>query len=307
MKSGSLGYLTKEGFRNLKVNKLMTLASVTVLFSCMFLMGAAFMLFVNIDALVSDIESENVIMVYIDDEADSVEVVDLKTQIMSIDNVEACEFIGKDEAYEDILEGMSEDVSTYLRDLDENPLPDAYRVTVSDMSQFKNTVSRISGFNSILRIRENSELASKLSTAKQSITYISLAIIALLLLVSLFIISNTIKITMFSRRLEISIMKSVGATNRFIRWPFMIEGMLIGAISGILSLLAVWGAYELACKYLSTVGSMFTASAVDFVTYLPYMLGFFVVLGIFTGVFGSANSIRKYLKERKFVEIDELG
>lgn len=306
MKTGSIGYLTKEGFRNLKVNKLMSMASITVLFSCMFLMGFAYMVFVNIGSLVSDIESENVIMVYIEDDADSVEVVNLNTAIMEVENVESCTFVGRDEAYEAILNDMGE-ASDYLRGLDENPLPDAYKVTVKDMKQFDSTVAKIQILDNVMRTRENSDLAGKLSAMRNAVSYVSIGIIFLLLIVSLFIISNTIKITMFSRRLEISIMKSVGATNAFIRWPFMVEGMLLGIISGIVSLFTFWGLYEVAVRYLARVSGIFSSgSLVDIKDHLLYILAAFMIIGVFSGVFGSANSIRKYLKERKFVDLEEL-
>ncbi len=300
----SIGYLTKEGFRNLRVNKLMTIASITVLFSSMFIMGIAFMIYRNIEAIVTDIEQENVILVYIDDDSSTVETVNLKSDIMAIENVATCEFIAKDDAYENILEDMGE-VSDYLRELGENPLPDAYRVTVRDMSQFTQTVEKIKALDNVMRTRENSDLAGKLASAKQAITYVSLIIIALLFIVSLFIISNTVKITMFSRRLEISIMKSVGATNRFIRWPFIVEGVLIGIISGILAMLALWGVYVLGIKYLTAAVGI-AGTGVDIREYLPLILAAFLILGIFTGIFGSASSIRKYLKERKFVELEDL-
>jgi len=130
--------------------------------------------------------------------------------------------------------------------------------------------------------------------------------IVLLFIVSLFIISNTIKVTMFSRRLEISIMKSVGATNSFIRWPFMVEGIIIGVIAGILATGAVWAVYEFALGSFATMLSGFGGEVqVEFLDYALYLVAAFVCIGIFTGVFGSATSIRKYLKERKFVELED--
>lgn len=298
----SLGYLTKEGFRNLRVNKLMTFASITVLFSSMFLMGIAFMIYTNIEAMVAGIEQENVILVYIEDDTDAVEVVNLKTEIMNLPNVKSCDFKSKDDAFEEIKKEY--DNAEYLDGL-ENPLPDSYIVTVLDMTQFSQTVAQIKGLDNVMRTRENSDLASKLASAKKAISVVSLVIIALLFIVSLFIISNTVKITMFSRRLEISIMKSVGATNRFIRWPFLVEGVLIGIISGIISTLAIWGVYTLGMRFLSRSFSIM-GKGVDIIVYLPYLLGAFLILGIFTGIFGSATSIRKYLKERKFVELEDL-
>ena len=135
---------------------------------------------------------------------------------------------------------------------------------------------------------------------------ISLGMIILLLVVSLFIISNTIRITIFSRRLEISIMKSVGATNSFIRLPFMVEGIIIGVIAGVLATGAVWGIYEFALGSFTAVLSGFGSSAkIEFLDYALYLAVAFVGVGMFTGIFGSATSIRKYLKERKFVELED--
>lgn len=303
---GNLGYLTKEGFRNLRVNKLMSVASVTVLFSCLMLIGIAFMLLVNIEAFISGIESENVIMVYVDMEATDVDYIKLGNDLRSLDNVASVENVDKEPAYEEILSELDEGLRTYLSGLEENPLPDAYRVTVRDMSKFDDVVNEIKHLSSIERVYENSTLARQLEGIRNSVTYISLGMIALLLVVSLFIISNTIKVTMFSRRLEISIMKSVGATNSFIRWPFMIEGIIIGIIAGILAAAAVWGIYEFGLSSLTSVlSSLGTGVQVEFIDYAPYLIAAFIGIGVFTAVFGSATSIRKYLKERKFVELED--
>ncbi|MBQ2841613.1 MAG: permease-like cell division protein FtsX [Clostridia bacterium] len=303
---GNLGYLTKEGFRNLKVNKLMSVASVTVLFSCLMLIGIAFMLLVNIEAFISGIESENVIMVYVDMEATDYEYIKLGNDLRALDNIASVENVDKGPAYEEILSELDEGLKTYLSGLNENPLPDAYRVTVSDMSGFEEVVNEIKYLSGIERVYENSTLARQLEGIRDSVTYISLGMIALLLVVSLFIISNTIKVTMFSRRLEISIMKSVGATNSFIRWPFMIEGIIIGVIAGLLATAAVWGIYEFGLSSLTTMLSgLGTGIQINFLDYAPYLVAAFVGIGIFTAVFGSATSIRKYLKERKFVELED--
>ncbi len=303
---GNLGYLTKEGFRNLRVNKLMTVASITVLFSCLMLVGIAFMMLVNIETFISGIEAENVIMVYVDDSTDSYDYIRLGNELRAIDNVNNVEMIEKDAAYEEILEGLDDGLRNYLQSTDENPLPDAYKVTVADMDGFENVVSEIKTLRNVSRVHENSVLARQLAGLRNSVTYISGGIIILLLVVSLFIISNTIKVTMFSRRLEISIMKSVGATNSFIRWPFMVEGVVIGIIAGLLATGAVWGIYEFALGSFSAMLSSFgDVKEVRFLDYAPYLVAAFVGIGIFTGVFGSATSIRKYLKERKFVELED--
>lgn len=303
---GKFGYLIKEGFRNLKVNKLMSVASVTVLFSCLMLIGIAFMLLVNIESFIGGIEAENVIMVYADLDSTEVDYISLGNRLDDIGNIASIEKVEKEAAYEEILSELDEGLKTYLTSLDENPLPDAYRVTVADMSGFEAVVSQIKTLDGIERVYENSALARQLQGIRDSVTYISIGMIALLLVVSLFIISNTIKVTMFSRRLEISIMKSVGATNSFIRLPFMVEGIIIGIIAGILATGAVWGIYEFALGSFTAMLSGFGSVArIEFLDYAFYLVAAFVGIGIFTGIFGSATSIRKYLKERKFVELEE--
>ncbi len=305
---GNIGYLTKEGFRNLRVNKLMTVASITVLFSCLMLIGIAFMLLVNIEAFISGIESENVIMVYAEMDTGEYDYVKLGNDLRALGNekIASVESIDKDVAYQEILSEMDEQLKNYLGSLNENPLPDAYRVTVKDMSRFEEVVSEIKLLDNIQRVYENSTLARQLEGIRTSVQYISIGMIALLFIVSLFIISNTIKVTMFSRRLEISIMKSVGATNSFIRMPFMVEGIIIGIIAGLLATAAVWGIYEFALGSFTSMLSGFGKEIqIDFLDYAPYLVAAFVGIGIFTGVFGSATSIRKYLKERKFVELED--
>lgn len=305
MKSRSLGYLTKEGFRSLRVNKLMSFASITVLFSCLLLIGISFMLLANIDSLISGIEAQNVIMAYLDDYATPEDEARIRNDIMGLGNISSCELVTKEEAYQQVISEM-DSVKDYLAGL-ENPLPDAYRITVSDMAAFDTSVARIKAVTGVISVRENSDLAKQLASARDAVKLISAGVIALLLIVSLFIISNTIKVTMFSRRLEISIMKSVGATNGFIRWPFMIEGMVLGFISGVLSLFATWGVYTLAAKELSsTLATFGVDNTVDFKEKAVLLLVAFVAVGVFTGIFGSASSIRKYLKERKFVDIEEV-
>ncbi|MBR2731585.1 MAG: permease-like cell division protein FtsX [Clostridia bacterium] len=303
-----LRYLTKEGFRNLRVNKLMSVASITVLFSCLLMVGIAFMILLNIESFIESIEDENVILVYanLDIEAQDYDYMKLGVELKSISNVANVEKVEKDAAYAMLLSEMDEDLKNYLEGLDENPLPNGYRVTVTDMAGFEQVVSEIKKLDNVLRVHENSALARQLANLRNTVTYISGGVILLLLIVSLFIISNTIKVTMFSRRLEISIMKSVGATNAFIRWPFVVEGILIGILAGGLATAALWGVYHLVQSTLATTFDAFGATVtVEFRDYALYVLAAFVAIGVFTGVFGSLTSIRKYLKERKIVELDD--
>jgi cell division transport system permease protein len=304
VKGTSLKYLTHEGFRNVWVNRLMSLASVTVLMACLIIMGAGIMIYFNINNVVDKVQSQNVVMVYVADDASEDETTQIGTSLKGISNVESCEFVPKEVAFQEQIQSMGGDAALF-EGFDEIPLPDAYKVTVKDLSQFENTVSQIKQINKVDSVRENSDLASKLLSLRHAVSIVSVGLVVMLFLVALFIISNTIRITMFSRKLEISIMKAVGATNWFIRWPFMIEGMILGTISGIVSLGVLWGLYAVAEKVFAQTLSLIGFSLVPFSAYWWQILLVFVAIGLFTGGFGSLVSMAKYLKEQGSVVSDD--
>lgn len=304
MKGTSLKYLTHEGFRNVWVNRLMSLASVTVLMACLIIMGAGIMIYFNINNVVDKVQSQNVVMVYVADDASEDETTQIGTSLKGISNVESCEFVPKEVAFQEQIQSMGGDAALF-EGFDEIPLPDAYKVTVKDLSQFETTVSQIKQINKVDSVRENSDLASKLLSLRHAVSIVSVGLVIMLFLVALFIISNTIRITMFSRKLEISIMKAVGATNWFIRWPFMIEGMILGTISGIVSLGVLWGLYAVAEKVFAQTFSLIGFSLVPFSGYWWQILLVFVAIGLFTGGFGSLVSMAKYLKEQGSVVSDD--
>ena len=304
MKGTSLKYLTHEGFRNVWVNRLMSLASVTVLMACLIIMGAGIMIYFNINNVVDKVQSQNVVMVYVADDASEDETTQIGTSLKGISNVESCEFVPKEVAFQEQIQSMGGDAALF-EGFDEIPLPDAYKVTVKDLSQFENTVSQIKQINKVDSVRENSDLASKLLSLRHAVSIVSVGLVIMLFLVALFIISNTIRITMFSRKLEISIMKAVGATNWFIRWPFMIEGMILGTISGIVSLGVLWGLYAVAEKVFAQTLSLIGFSLVPFSGYWWQILLVFVAIGLFTGGFGSLVSMAKYLKVQGGVVSDD--
>ncbi len=295
MKGASLKYLTKEGFRNVWVNRLMSLASVSVLMACLVIIGLGAMIFFNINSLLDNIERQNVIMVYVADEATEEQTAAMGGYIENMNNVQSVIFVSKEEAFEAQLESMGEDAAL-LEGLDENPLPDAYKVVVTDLTLFDKTVEELKSMDFVDTVRENSDIADKLIDIRKAVTIVIAGMVGLLFIVSLFIISNTIRITMFSRKLEISIMKAVGATNWFIRWPFMIEGMLLGIISGLLSFGVLAGLYQGMVYVFKDMLSLFTPVA--FGEYAGYILLIFMGIGIFTGSFGSLISMGKYLKEQ---------
>lgn len=298
MTASSLRYLFKEGFRNTWTNRMMSIASICVLMSCLVLIGCASMIFLNIESLLGRIEEENVVMVYIEDGTTDADITAMGETLKAIDNVKGIEFVAKETAWEEQLATMEEAQREFFTEISSDiPLPDAYKVTVDDLAYFDSTIDQIKQLDHIDTIRENKDLAKKLVTIRHGIEVIAIVIIAVLLAISVFIIQNTIKLTVYSRRLEISIMKSVGATNSFVRLPFVVEGMILGIISGVVSLGVVWAFYEFAINQFSDLLISLGLEALKFADYALPMLGAFVLIGIITGVGGALLSMGRYLNK----------
>lgn len=296
-KSRNVRYLTREGFKNIGTNSLMSVASVAVLMSCLVLIGAALLIFFNVDALLENIESQNVIMAFCDIGSDDATVKEVGQKINELDNIQSVEFVSKAQAFDKVVASLGNNASL-LQDSDDSFLPDGYRITVDKMDGFAQTVGAVKAIEHVFSVQENSDLASRLEKVRSSVTYVSIGIIVLLFIVSIFIIANTVKITMFSRKLEINIMKAVGATNWFIRWPFLIEGLTIGIISAVLSFGVLYLLYFLVSDSLLAIFGILGNGLVDFWDYALYIFIGYICVSIFTGGLGSIISIRKYLKEQ---------
>lgn len=297
MSGRSLGYLTREGFKNIWVNRLLSLATVLVLISCLVIVGTGTLIFFNISAALDVIEDQNVIKVFINDNATEYEQDVLKVQLQDMSNVEDVQFVSREEGFEEVLATYGENADIMREGLSADILPNAYRVTVEDIDKFDHTVAKIKKLDNVLHVQENSELAGKIAKIRDAVSYISIGVVAVLFFVSLFIVANTIRITIFNRRLEISIMKAVGATNSFIRWPFIVEGILLGFFSAIIGLGIQYGVYSVASIWLGDILMMLGAEAVPFIDYIWLILGLFIFIGVFIGAFGSIISLNKYLKE----------
>ena len=303
-KSRNIRYLTHEGIKNIGTNRLMSVASIAVLMSCLVMIGSALLIFFNVDTLLQNIEDQNIIMVFVDVGSDDATVKSVERQIGKMENIQSCEFVSKAEAYNKVLESLGSNASL-LSESDDSFLPDGFRLTVKDMEQFASTVSQLQSIDHVMSVQQNTDLATKLAKVRRAVSYVSICIIVLLFVVSLFIIANTVRITMFSRKLEISIMKAVGATNWFIRWPFLIEGLTIGIISAALGFGVLYLIYFLASDSLLAIFGLLGNSLVDFWEYAAYIAAGFVIVSILTGGIGSVFSIGRYLKEQGSVVLDE--
>ena len=289
-------YLTKMGIRNVFTNGTMSLSSISVLTACLLLIGVSFILVQNIQKLVSDVESQNVVVAFVKDGIERGAVEKVGNDLRAIDNVTDVEYVSKEEGFNQQLDefGVDRDL---MEGVIENPLPDSFRITVSNIDLFDETLKQIEAVSNVDVVRESQELVNQISTLQKSITAICIVLVVALILVSLFIIANTIRITMASRKIDIQVMKSVGATNAFIRWPFMIEGIFIGFVSGLIALGLTYVLQITEGDALSSLFGLFGSSTVSVSEMLPLFIGGYIVLGILLGSFGSVMSLLRYLKK----------
>jgi cell division transport system permease protein len=292
MKFSSIRYLLSEGFRNIWQNRFMAVASIGVLVSCLLLTGGSYLTYVNINGAFQWAYSQNVVVVFADLDCDVPQIEAIQNSLKSIDNISDVTYISKDEALEKYADDIPEATFNDLQGSN-NPMQDSFVVKFKDLSQFDDTLTQISQIENVDDISSNRDIATTLTKVRQVVLSIGFAIVLLLLLVSLFIIANTIKLTVYNRRLEINIMKAVGATNNFIRIPFLIEGMVLGLISSLFSFVLIQIGYNyLASKF--TFSSML--GLVGFSTVWPVLLIGFLFIGLITGMVGSGISVTKYLR-----------
>lgn len=293
MRISSIGYLIKEGVKNVWSNRMMSLASVGVLVSCLVLTGAAIMVSLNVKTVVNKVGENNVTTVYMEDNATEEVTIQAGKQMENLKNITEVTFFPKEEAIKDYKDVLGDKVFAEMEG-DGNPLPDAYKVTVNDLSKYDETVSEITKISGVATVSSQTDVADKLTSLNKLIQILSIAVVCALVIISLFIISNTIRMTMYARRFEISIMKSVGATNMFVRIPFLMEGIIIGAVSGIISLFGLMLAYDLVIEAIQYV---IPFRPIPFSNVMLPIGIAFVVAGIIVGMVGGLISIGKYLKK----------
>ncbi|MBC8571011.1 permease-like cell division protein FtsX [Zongyangia hominis] len=302
MKASSFRYLLKEGFRGFWVNRLMSLASIGVLVACMLLIGAAVLASININSMVGYVEDQNEMVVFVKEDVSDSEVKEVEKALNQVDNLSEVVFVSKEAALEETLKSVGEQ-DEFFEDLkDQNPMPFSFKVKVQDLERLSETQREVEQVAGVDYARAPTEIAGTLTTIERIVYVAGVAIVGILLVVSMIIISNTIKITVFNRRKEINIMKYVGATDGFIRMPFLVEGIILGLISAILSFFLLWGGYTLLINYIGSaplssqwIREVFM-SVVPFTTVAKELAIGFGVGGVGLGALGSLIFVRKYLK-----------
>ena len=299
MRYNVLSYLIGEGFRNFFKNKKSTGASLMIMCATMMIFGLFFLIGENVNYMVKEIEAEQGMQVFMVKDATEEQIQKLGEQIKELDYVAKTEFVSKEQAYNIVKEKYG-DYGRFLEGytIEKNPFKVSYVVTLTDLSKSEEVRAQIEKFENVNNIEMRDKTINALVGIANGIRWISAGILVLLIIISIFIIANTIKLTVHARRKEISIMKYVGATNGFIRWPFIVEGILIGIVSAMISILILGVSYNLIVGKImeSSVTSMINITLLQFSDIFGLVVAVYLGLGIGIGCIGSIISMRKYLK-----------
>ena len=300
MKWSSFQYLTKQGLHNLRANRLMSLASIGVLPACLLLTGNAGLFSANVNSLVEYLGDQNETVVYLDQGLSDEELASVDQTLRSMPGLAAVTYVSQEEVLETYKGYMSEYADLFNDFEEDNPFHANYRVVLEDLNQLDEMITQLEQIDGVYSVSAPTQLSSVFLTIQRAVTYAGWALVAVLALVSVVVISNTIRLTVFARRKEINIMKYVGATNGFIRWPFFVEGTSVGLISGLLAAGLVIGAYALVVNRIGAMsgfwGPILGSCLLRVGQVWPVVLGAFLIFGVVIGSIGTATSIRKYLE-----------
>ena len=293
MKLNNIGYLLKEGFRSIFQHGFMSFAAICVTVACLIIVGSFSALAYNLDIMVQDLNKTSEILVYMDSSLSDAEARSIGTKINLLDNVLEAKFVSREEALQNFVSDHDNDSA--FSGVQPQDLRHRYVVTLEDNTKMQQTADLLLQLPGVDKINAAYELAEGFTTIQSVLHIVSVAVIAVLLVVSLLIISNTVKLAMYDRRDEIAIMKMVGATNGFIRLPFVVEGFSLGMIGAILAFGLEWLGYDAMLNKISSVDALQLFNFVPFQELLLPMVATFAAAGMFVGIVGSWTSIRKFM------------
>ena len=293
MKINNLSYLLKEGIKGIFTHGFMSFAAVCVTVACLLIVGSFSILMYNVNIMVEELNRTNEILVFIDETLTEAEARSVGTKINVIDNVYQSTFVPREQALENFVADHQESAS--FSGVAAEDLRHRFSVVLQDNDLMEQTVEQIRQLDGVVKIRAEYELAEGFSTLEDVLQVVSVAVISVLLVVSLLIISNTVKLGMYDRRDEIAIMKMVGATNGFIRLPFVVEGFSLGMMGAALGFGIEWWMYDALVERIKLLDTLQLFSFVPFRQLLIPMIATFCAAGFFVGIVGSWTSIRKFL------------
>ena len=288
------GYYVSEGFHSIFTHGFMSFAAVCMIVACLLIMGSFTLLAVNLDNTLGDLENENEMLVYIDDALTQDQARALQSTLAKVDNVAQLTFVTKQQAMAE-FRAKQQNIDL-LADLPDETLRDRYRVHVADIELMRQTKAALEQVEGVGDVNAATEIADGFVMVRNIATGVAMVLIGILLVISLFIIANTIKLATFYRREEIAIMKMCGATDGFIEWPFVVEGMLLGLTGALIAFLAQWGLYQMVAKFAVQGNGLSLVNMISYGSMAATILAVFCSVGVFIGVVGSLFAIRKFLQ-----------
>ena len=294
MAKHNFGYFAHEGLSNMFSHGFMSFAAIGITVACLLIMGTFTLVAVNANGLLEDLEQENEILAYVDDTYTEAESKALQKKLEAVPNVASATYISKRQATEDFAAKYPDE--ELFQGLDPEIFRDRYAIKVADLERQGETVEQIQSIPGIAKISAHEEIAGGFVTVRNVATVVCVALIAILFVVSVFIISNTIKLPTFDRRDEIAIMRMVGATNGFIRWPFVYEGFLFGILGAVIAFFLQWGLYEAVSRGVANNDTLQLIRIIPFEQLWAPVAEVFAGAGIIIGVGGSLSAIRKFLQ-----------
>ena len=288
-----LGYLIGEGFRSIFKHGFMSFATVAIIMACLIIMGSMTLISLNIDALIDDLENQNEVVAFVDEELTDEAAQNMGGSISAIDNISSAQFVSRNQAMQNFMGNYDNGL---MEGIDSSVFRNRFVIQLTDIALMAQTKTELENLPGIVKVNAHLDYAESFVKVRNIVTAVSFVLIGALFLISLFIMNNTIKLATFSRKEEIAIMKMVGASNTFIRLPFVIEGLILGITGALLAFVAQWGIYNSLCKKLAESFADGYMSFVPFSSVSSYILMFFLGIGILIGALGGVNAIRNYLK-----------
>ena len=294
MKRTNAGYFIREGLRGLTSHRAFAFAAIGIIAACLIITGSVSLVVVNLEHNLNRLMGENEILAYIDESYSQEEAQALEETLQAIANVSDCTFVNREDALESYLDGLEND--TLYTDLPATVLRDRYVIHVEDITTLTDTVNQVEAVKGVVKVSAAMDVVNGFITVRNVAAGVAVILLGVLLVVSFFIISNAIKMATIHRAEEIAIMKIVGATNAFVRWPFVVEGIVLGLTSAIIAGILQFGIYSLLVKAVSGF------SYVQFITLIPYrqlvlpVAVAYLAIGLLVGVLGSLIAIRKFLR-----------
>lgn len=289
----SFGYYIKEGLKSIIKNRVMSIASISTVAASLFIFGIFTVIVVNVDNVVNVVQNQIEIEAFVKDGTSSQDQEKLKDDISKIQGVKSVDYKSKEDALNSYVKELGDDKDMASGLSDDNPLPASFVIKADKPEDVLSVADSVRSMNGIDKVNDGKSIVQKVISVTKLVRVSSIVLMVILGVIAIFLISNTIKITVFARKREIGIMRYIGATDGFIRWPFIIEGVILGLLGGVLSICILWYGYAYIAKHIATGFAMFSIVPANAV--MGNLSWQFALVGMAIGGIGSLISLRKFL------------